>query len=104
MAAEIKKEIELEIAHVLFTDIVGYSKLPINQQRALVERLNEIVRGTDEFHIAETAGRVVRKPNGGGGTPGFFYKPLTPGGYALGKKSARQKNPGISFRIGGHTW
>src|SRR5436190_1533844 len=53
MAAEIKKEIELEIAHVLFTDIVGYSKLPINQQRALVERLNEIVRGTDEFNIAQ---------------------------------------------------
>jgi hypothetical protein len=51
MAAEVKKEIQLEIAHVLFTDIVGYSKLPINQQRALVERLNEIVRGTDEFQV-----------------------------------------------------
>ena len=48
MAAEVKKEIELEIAHVLFTDIVGYSKLPINQQRAFVERLNEVVRATDE--------------------------------------------------------
>jgi predicted transcriptional regulator len=44
MAAEVKKEIQLEIAHVLFTDIVGYSKLPIHQQRAVVERLNEIVR------------------------------------------------------------
>ena len=43
MAAEVKKEIELEIAHVLFTDIVGYSKLPIHQQRAVVECLNEIV-------------------------------------------------------------
>jgi hypothetical protein len=52
MAAEVKKEIQLEIAHVLFTDIVGYSKLPIHQQRAVVERLNEIVRGTDEFQAA----------------------------------------------------
>ena len=52
MAAEVKKEIQLEIAHVLFTDIVGYSKLPINQQRALVERLNEIVHGTDEYQAA----------------------------------------------------
>jgi len=57
MAAEIKKEIELEIAHVLFMDIVGYSKLPINPaNEPLVERLNEIVRGTDEFHIAGNGG------------------------------------------------
>ena len=55
MSAEVKKEIQLEIAHVLFTDIVGYSKLPINEQRALVERLNEIVRGTDEFQSAKKA-------------------------------------------------
>src|SRR5947199_3111923 len=66
MAAEIKKEIELEIAHVLFTDIVGYSKLPIQQQRAVVERLNEIVRGTDEFQAAETAGRLLTIPTGDG--------------------------------------
>ena len=59
MAAEVKKEIELEIAHVLFTDIVNYSKLPIHQQRSAVERLNEIVRGTDEFQAAETAGRLM---------------------------------------------
>ena len=60
MAAEVKKEIELEIAHVLFTDIVGYSKLPIHQQRAVVECLNEIVRGTDEFQAAETTGRLIK--------------------------------------------
>ena len=72
MAAEIKKEIELEIAHVLFTDIVGYSKLPINQQRALVERLTGIVRSTDEFHIAETAGRLLTIPTGDGTTLVFY--------------------------------
>ena len=58
MAAEVKKEIQLEIAHVLFTDIVGYSKLPINQQRASVQRLNEIVRGTDAYQAARNSGTV----------------------------------------------
>ena len=47
MAVEVKKEIQLEIAHVLFIDIVGYSKLLINEQRALLETLNQIVRGTE---------------------------------------------------------
>jgi hypothetical protein len=78
MAAEIKKEIELEIAHVLFTDIVGYSKLPIHQQRAVVERLNEIVRGTVEFQAAETAGRLIKIPTGDGITLVFYYSPEAP--------------------------
>ena len=60
MSAEVKKEIQLEIAHVLFTDIVGYSKLPVNEQRALIEHLNEIVRCTDEFQAAEAAGRLIK--------------------------------------------
>ncbi|MBA3762252.1 MAG: hypothetical protein H0X04_02770 [Chthoniobacterales bacterium] len=47
MAAEVKKEIELEIAHVLFVDIVGYSKLLINGQRRLLDVLNQLVRGTE---------------------------------------------------------
>ena len=49
MPAETKKEIELEIAYVLFIDIVGYSKLLVDQQRRLLELLNEIVRGTEQF-------------------------------------------------------
>ncbi len=53
MSAEIKKEIRLEIAHVLFVDIVGYSKLSINDQHAAVEELNQIVRATDQFQRAE---------------------------------------------------
>src|SRR5207249_4419814 len=75
MAAEIKKEIQLEIAHVLFTDIVGYSKLPIHQQRAVVERLNEIVQGTDEFQPAEVAGRLIKIPTGDGITLVFYHSP-----------------------------
>jgi hypothetical protein len=60
MSAEIKKEIELEIAHVLFTDIVGYSKLPIHQQRALVERLNEIVRDRHAPRVDQVWINVLR--------------------------------------------
>ena len=61
MSAEVKKEIQLEIAHVLFSDIVGYSKLLINEQRALRDTLNQIVRSKEEFQTAEAAGRL----NGG---------------------------------------
>ena len=53
MPAEVKKEIQLEIAHVLFTDIVGYSKLSINEQHAAVDELTQIVRATEQFKKAE---------------------------------------------------
>ena len=53
MAAEVKKEIQLEIAHVLFIDIVGYSKLSINEQRAAVDELNGAVRTSEQFQKAE---------------------------------------------------
>jgi TolB-like protein/class 3 adenylate cyclase/Tfp pilus assembly protein PilF len=103
MAAEIKKEIELEIAHVLFTDIVGYSKLPINQQRASVERLNEIVRGTDEFHIAETAGRLLTISTGDGITLVFYHSPEAPVECALEISRALKKHPELQLRMGVHS-
>ena len=58
MAAESKKEIELEIAHVLFLDIVGYSKLSVNEQHARVDELNQIVRASEQFKKAEAAQRL----------------------------------------------
>src|SRR5881396_2533596 len=103
MAAEVKKEIQLEIAHVLFTDIVGYSKVPINQQRALVERLNEIVRGTDEFHIAETAGRLLTIPTGDGITLVFYDSPETPAECALEVSRALKEYPELQLRMGIHS-
>ena len=62
MSVELKKEIELEIAHVLFLDIVGYSKLSVNEQHAQVEELNEIVRLCEQFRKAEAAGRLLKIP------------------------------------------
>jgi TolB-like protein/class 3 adenylate cyclase/Tfp pilus assembly protein PilF len=103
MAAEVKKEIQLEIAHVLFTDIVGYSKLPINQQRALVERLNEIVRGTDQFQAAGTAGRLITIPTGDGITLVFYDSPETPVECALEISRALKKHPELQLRMGVHS-
>src|SRR4026209_1086682 len=103
MAAEIKKEIELEIAHVLFTDIVGYAKLPINQQRALVERLNEIVRGTDEYQAAETPGRLITIPTGDGIGLVVYDSPETPAECALEISRALKKLPELQLRMGVHS-
>src|ERR1700745_594041 len=103
MAAEIKKEIELEIAHVLFTDIVGYSKLPIHQQRAVVERLNEIVRGTDEFQAADGAGRLIKIPTGDGITLVFYHSPEAPVECALEISRALKKHPELQLRMGIHS-
>src|SRR5215813_6774139 len=103
MAAEVKKEIQLEIAHVLFTDIVGYSKLPILQQRALVERLNKIVRGTDEYQVAETAGRLITIPTGDGITLVFYDSPETPAECALEISRALKKYPELQLRMGVHS-
>jgi len=103
MAAEVKKEIELEIAHVLFTDIVGYSKLPIHQQRAVVERLNEIVRGTDEYQAAEAAGRLIKIPTGDGITLVFYHSPEAPVECALEISRALKKHPELQLRMGIHS-
>src|SRR5438034_3126539 len=103
MAAEVKKEIQLEIAHVLFTDIVGYSKLPIHQQRGVVERLNEIVRGTDEFQAAETAGRLIKIPTGDGITLVFYHSPEAPVECALEISRALRKHPELQLRMGIHS-
>jgi len=103
MATEIKKEIQLEIAHVLFTDIVGYSKLPTHQQRAVVERLNEIVRGTDEYQAAETAGRLIKIPTGDGITLVFYHSPEAPVECALEISRALKQHPELQLRMGVHS-
>src|SRR3954470_2949214 len=103
MAVENKKEIELETAHTLFTDIFGYSRLPINQQRALVECLNEIVRGTDEFHIAEMAGRLLTIPTGDGIMLVFYHSPEAPVECALEISRALKKHPELQLRMGVHS-
>src|SRR3954468_13471805 len=103
MAAEVKKEIQLEIAHVLFTDIVGYSKLPINQQRASVQRLNDIVQCTDENQTAKSVGRLITIPTGDGITLVFYHSPEAPVECALEISRALKEHPELQLRMGIHS-
>src|SRR5437867_2982677 len=103
MSAEIKKEIQLEIAHVLFIDIVGYSKLLINEQRALLNILNQIVRGTDQFRSAEAAGKLVKVPTGDGMALVFYSSPEAPVECALEISRALKEHPRIQLRMGAHS-
>jgi TolB-like protein/class 3 adenylate cyclase/Tfp pilus assembly protein PilF len=103
MAAEIKKEIELEIAHVLFMDIVGYSKLLINEQRASLDTLNRIVRGTEEFRRAEQAERLIKIPTGDGMALVFYSSPEAPVECALEISRALKEHPELGVRMGVHS-
>src|SRR6184192_1876410 len=103
MSTEVKKEIELEIAHVLFIDIVGYSKLAVNEQRALIERLNDIVRATDEFQGAETTGRLIKIPTGDGMALVFYHSPEAPVDCALEISRALKNHPELRLRMGVHS-
>src|SRR5262245_9700218 len=103
MAAEVKKEIELEIAHVLFLDIVGYSKLSVNEQHAQVEELNQIVRLCEQFRIAEAAGRLLKIPTGDGMALIFYRSPEEPAQCAVEISRALKKNARLQVRMGVHS-
>ncbi len=103
MAAEIKKEIELEIAHVLFVDIVGYSKLLINEQRRLLEVLNQMVRETEQFRTAEEKGRLITIPTGDGMALVFYSSPEAPVECALELSRADKAHPELRLRMGVHS-
>src|SRR2546427_1193987 len=103
MATEIKKEIQLEIAHVLFIDIVGYSKLLIDEQRDYLHTLNEVVRETDSFRAAEAAGKLTRLPTGDGMALVFATTPDAPVSCALQISKALQSHPELQVRMGIHS-
>src|SRR5215470_9569207 len=103
MAAEVKKEIELEIAHVLFLDIVGYSKLSVNEQHARVEELNEIVRLCEQFRKAEAAGRLLKIPTGDGMALVFYKSPEEPAQCAVEISRALKDNARLQVRMGIHS-
>jgi TolB-like protein/class 3 adenylate cyclase/Tfp pilus assembly protein PilF len=103
VSAEVKKEIELEIAYVLFIDIVGYSKLLIDQQRRLLELLNEIVRGTEQFRKAEASHRLITIPTGDGMALVFYNAPEAPVECALEISRAAREHPELKLRMGVHS-
>ena len=103
MPTEIKKEIQLEIAHVLFIDIVGYSKLSINDQHAAVEELNRIVRASEQFQRAEAANRLIRIPTGDGMVLVFYTNPEAPVQCAVEISGALKEHPRLQLRMGIHS-
>src|SRR5205807_3073681 len=103
MAESLSSDIQLEIAHVLFIDIVGYSKLLIDEQRELQQQLNQIVRNTDQFRIAETAEKLIRLPTGDGMALVFFTNPEAPLQCALEISRALKEQPSIKLRMGIHS-
>jgi TolB-like protein/class 3 adenylate cyclase/Tfp pilus assembly protein PilF len=103
MGDEQKSKLRLEIAHVLFIDIVGYSKLRINEQSAQIEKLREIVRGTEQFHAAEAEGKLLRLPTGDGGALAFRNSPEAPLLCAEEIAKALKSHPEIRVRMGIHS-
>ena len=78
MSAEVKKEMRLDIAHVLFIDIVGYSKLSTNDQHAAVDELTQIIRATEQFQKAEAAECLIKIATGDGVALVFYASPEAP--------------------------
>ena len=103
MSAEVKKEIQLEIAHVLFMDIVGYSKLSINDQNRAVEELNQLVRASEQFQLAEAAGRLLKIATGDGMALVFYTSPEAPAQCAFEISSALKEHPRLQLRMGIHS-
>src|SRR6266566_2964814 len=103
MAAEIKPDLRLEIAHVLFIDIVGYSKLLINEQRESLEELNQVVRATEAFRTAEAARKLTRLPTGDGMALVFSTTPEAPVECALEIGKALKRRPELRVRMGVHS-
>jgi TolB-like protein/class 3 adenylate cyclase/Tfp pilus assembly protein PilF len=103
MSTEIKKEVQLEIAHVLFVDIVGYSKLSINEQQAAVDELTQIVRGTEQFQKAEAADRLIKIATGDGMALVFYTSPEAPVRCAIELSRALKDHPRLGLRMGIHS-
>jgi TolB-like protein/class 3 adenylate cyclase/Tfp pilus assembly protein PilF len=103
MAAEAPKEVQLEIAHVLFIDIVGYSKLSINDQHAAVEELNRIVRASEQFQSAEAASRLLKISTGDGMVLVFYTSPEAPVQCAVEISRALKEHPRLHLRMGIHS-
>jgi TolB-like protein/Flp pilus assembly protein TadD len=96
-------EVQLEIGHVLFIDIVGYSKALIDDQRALQQDLNDVVRNTEQFRTAESAGKLIRLPTGDGMALVFFTTPEAPLQCAMQIADALKSHPRLRVRMGINT-
>ncbi len=103
MPLEHSSDVKFEIGHVLFIDIVGYSKLLINEQSEQIQKLKEIVRGTEQFRLAEAKGKLLRLPTGDGGALVFRNSLEAPALCALEIDKALKGHPKLRVRMGIHS-
>src|SRR5437899_2750965 len=103
MPSEPLPDVKFEIGHVLFIDIVGYSKLLINEQSEQIQTLREIARGTEQFRLAEAEGKLVRLPTGDGGALVFRNSPEAPVLCALEISKELKNHPELHVRMGIHS-
>src|SRR5216117_4177487 len=101
MAAEVKKEIALEIAHVLFIDIVAYSKMASDDQRTAIDKLNRIVQSTDEYRQAQSENRLLKLATGDGMALIFYHSPEDPVECALEiSRAIKEQHSNLRLRMG----
>src|SRR4051812_30458179 len=93
-------DVKFEIGHVLFIDIVGYSKLVINEQKDQIQKLRAIVRGTEQFRIAQAEGKLLRLPTGDGGGLVFRTTPEAAVMCAIEISKALRSNSELHVRMG----
>src|SRR6201987_5450425 len=95
--------VKFDIGHVLFIDIVGYSKVLINEQSEQIQKLKEIVRGTEQVRIAQAEGKLLRLPTGDGGALVFRTSPEAPVFCPLEIAKALESHPELRVRMGVHS-
>src|SRR5205823_1870606 len=103
MPSESSSDVKFEIGHVLFIDIVGYFKLLITEQSEQIQELKQIVRGTEQFRLAEAEGKLLRLPTGDGGAMVFRTTPEAPVLCALEIAKALRDYPKLRVRMGIHS-
>ena len=103
MSSELKPHLHLAVGHILFLDIVGYSKLLADEQKELIQELNQIVRETKQFQAAEAEGKLMRLPTGDGMVLVFTNNPEAPVECALEISQKLQSRPQLKLRMGIHS-
>src|SRR6266446_5130842 len=103
MVSEQSSDVKFEIGHVLFFDIVGYSKLLINEQSEQIRKLKEIVRGTEQFRLAEAEGKLLRLSTGDGGALVFRTSSEAPVRCAVEISKEFKRHPELRVRMGIHS-
>src|SRR5438445_1367859 len=103
MSSEQPSDVKLEIGHVLFIDIVGYSKLLITEQSERLQKLKEIVWATEQFRQAQAEGKLLRLPTGDGGALVFRNHLEAPVLCAMEISKELKRHPEIQVRMGIHS-